>query len=809
MNVHSISTFTPKYYRFLLCYFSALLLSCFLLPVNTNASSDSLQRGTLKGTVTDASGDPIPGVNVTLPELNRGTTTGVDGTYRIQNLTTGTYIVVFSFVGFNNKNRTVTISRGEEVTLNVTLEQQLIQSESITITGTPYASDPLDTPSDVDVVVGREKFSTEKTSLGATLDGLAGITTIQTGSQAGKPVIRGLSGNRIRVLNNGTPMEFQQFGVRHPPNVDPLLSQRIEVVRGASSVQYGSDAIGGAVNVLSGEIPDALDRTDFLEGEVVSEFAWNNSEAAGGLKLSGARDGLGFKGSVIVRGAGNMHTPDVPNFQETDDTQAPKFTDELDHTDFDQVNGSFGLGYKTDSWDISSEFTHWQNDQNFLLPNGLGLGQYLQNDVLEAELNVRPGNNWTITPSFTYNRNLRQSSPGGGSAIERDDLTDENLALDILRQTTTGKVKIAHPEISKIKGIVGLEYTYDDQGTFGPEPLVPAGEIDNFAVYLFENINLQDLTLSVGARLDRRTQVAEPNSELNLPDAASGETNDVLEQDYTEFSGSLGANYRMTQHLAASANIGRGFRAPSFFDLHADGVHGGIAAFQIGNPELDSERSLNTDLSLKLRTPTLNAKTTVYRNQIDNYIFLVNTGEFANGGSGPPILRNIQNDALLYGFDASAHVQILDWLEAGGTFETIATENLDTGDELPLTPPTRTSVHAKFLKSTVGPLQNGFLRVELNHTASKDAAGRFEPFWQFGNAPQFSDFGVASTDSYALVNASLGFDLPVQDQLISFMLSVENLFDEDYRDFLNTYKGYALNPGRNIKAKIRVPFATN
>ncbi|NBC28274.1 MAG: TonB-dependent receptor [Bacteroidetes bacterium] len=809
MNVQNIPISARKNFHRFLFYFSAILFFSIVLPFNTQASAESPQNGILKGTVTDASGEPIPGVNITLPELNRGTTTGADGTYQMQNLTTGTYTVVFSFVGFSNKNRTVTISSGEETTLNVTLEQQLIQSESITITGTPYATDPLDTPSDVDVVVGSEKFSSEKTSLGATIDGLAGITTIQTGSQAGKPVIRGLSGNRIRVLNNGTPMEFQQFGVRHPPNVDPLLSQRIEVVRGASSVQYGSDAIGGAVNVLSGQIPDALDRPDFLEGEVISEFAGNNSEAAGGLKLSGAREGLGFKGSIVVRGAGNMHTPDVPNFRESDDTEAPKFTDELDHTDFDQVNGSFGLGYKTDSWDFSSEFTHWQNDQNFLLPNGLGLGQYLQNDVLEAKLNIRPGNNWTITPAFTYNRNLRQSSPGGGNAIERDDLTDENLALDILRQTYTGKVKVAHPEISKVRGTIGLEYSYDDQGTFGPEPLVPAGEINTFALYLFENINLQNLTLSVGARLDRRTQEAEPNSELNLPDAASGETNDILEQDYTEFSGSFGANYRLTQHLAASANIGRGFRAPSFFDLHADGVHGGIAAFQIGNPELDSERSLNTDLSLKLRMPTLNAKATVYRNQIDNYIFLVNTGKFAGGGSGPPILRNIQNDALLYGFDISAHVQILDWLEAGGTFETIATENRDTGDELPLTPPTRTSVHARFVKSMLGPLENGFFRVELNHTASKDAAGRFEPFWQFGNAPQFSDFGVASTDAYLLVNASLGFDLPFQNQLVSVMLSAENLLDEDYRDFLNTYKGYALNPGRNIKAKIRVPFATN
>jgi len=788
-----------------------LLFFIFILffVVQPPVYSNSVLQGTLSGTVTDAEGEPLPGVNIAIPELNRGTVSDTEGEFRIQNLTTGTYTVVFSFVGFADKNRTVTINHNRETTIEVTLNKRLIQSEAITVTGTPYATDPLDTPSDVDVIVGIDKLNTEQTSLGATLDGLAGITTIQTGSQAGKPVIRGLSGNRIRVLNNGTPMEFQQFGVRHPPNVDPLLSERIEVVRGASSVQYGSDAIGGAVNVLSGQIPDALDRPDFISGEVISEYAGNNSEWAGGLKLQGASEGFGFKGSLVGRSAGNIHAPDVANFQETDNTEAPKFTDELDHTDFDQVNGSLGIGYKTEKWELSSEFTHWQNDQNFLLPNGKGLGQYLQNDVSDTEMNIRPGNNWIITPSFTYNRNLRQSSPGGANAVERDDLNDDNLALDILRQTYTGKVIVAHPAFSNIKGSVGLEYKRDVQDTFGPEPLVPAGDIDNFAIFVFENINLNDLTLSVGARLDRRTQEAEPNSELNLPDFSAGETEDILNQDYTEFSGSFGLNYRFTTNLAFSANIGRGFRAPSLFDLHVDGVHGGIAAFQVGDPTLDSERSLNTDVSLKLRTPKIKAKITGYRNQIDNYIFLVNTGEFAGGGTGPPILQNVQNDALLYGFDISAHLQILGWLEAGGTFETIATENQDTGDELPLTPPTRTTLHAKIVKAKLGALENGFFRIGINLTASKDAAGRFEPFWQFGNAPQFSDFGVASTDSYTLINASLGFDIPVQNQRVSFILSAENLFDEDYRDFLNTYKGYALNPGRNIKAKIRIPFSVN
>ncbi|MDZ7694587.1 MAG: TonB-dependent receptor [Balneolaceae bacterium] len=94
----------------------------------------------------------------------------------------------------------------------------------------------------------------------------------------------------------------------------------------------------------------------------------------------------------------------------------------------------------------------------------------------------------------------------------------------------------------------------------------------------------------------------------------------------------------------------------------------------------------------------------------------------------------------------------------------------------------------------------------IDHTSAKDAAGRFEPFWQFGNAPQFSNFGVASTDAYTLFNAGLGFELPIWNRPISFQVTANNLLNEAYRDFLNTYKGYALSPGRNIEVKMMVPF---
>jgi len=778
---------------------------------NANDKNKELRQGAVQGTVSNEAGEAMPGVNIAFPQLNRGTVSKADGSYRIENIRAGTYVLTFSFIGYQSVNREVTIEANQTTTLDVTLEPRLIQSETITVTGTPYASDPLTTPADVDVLSGDAKFSKQQTSLGSSLDELAGVSSISTGSQVGKPVIRGLSGSQVRVLDDGVAMDYQQYGVRHGPNVDPFTSERIEVVRGAASVQYGSDALGGAVNVISNSIPNALDRDPFITGQLLSEYATNNKELVGGIHLEGANEGWGYTGTLIRRSAGNMSAPDVPTFTETDNTEAPKFSGELDNTDYDQLNGSIGVGYTGNFGQISAEYSRWSNEHNFLLPNGSGLGQNLENDVVQIKGNINLGNNFILNPKFTYSENLRQSNPGGANAAPRTELPDEGFAhLDILLKSYSAKAELEHPAVGPFRGTVGMEYNYQDQETRGVEPLVPSAAITNFATFVFEKAELGNLTLSTGFRFDARTHEAEPNDALNLPDVDAGETAEVLSQEYYEFSGSLGATYQFSDQLALAANIGRGFRAPSLFNLHVDGIHGGVAAYQVGNPFLDSERSLNTDLSLRWRSQKVTAKVTAYRNTIRNYIFLVNSGEFANGGQGPPILESVQGDARLLGANANVEAQLSSWLQVSGTFETVTGENIDDDiqrvDKLPLLPPTKFSAGVKLIQNRIGFFESPFLSIRVNHTLSKEAAGRYEPFWQFGNAPQFSDFGVASTDSYTLLHATLGVELPIWKRPVSLQVSANNILNEAYRDFLDTYKGYALSPGRNISFRIKVPF---
>jgi outer membrane receptor protein involved in Fe transport len=761
----------------------------------------AVETGNVSGRVTDISGQPISNVSITLPKFNKETRTDPDGSYSLKNVPFGNHLMVFQIFGFAAQNKRIHVSDKSE-TINVEMQQSFLETHTVTVTGTPTQQDPLSSATDIGVLAGRNKTEKQLADLGQTLDDLPGIASITTGSQVGKPVIRGLSSNRIRVLTDEIAMDYQQYGVRHWANIDPLLSQRIEIVRGAASVLYGSDALGGAINVIPRSIPFGMSEGSFLDGHLTSGFFTNNSEYTGGLRLEGLLGKFGFTGTLVNRTADNIHVPKVRTASESGLGTDPKFSGELPYTDFHQLNGSISMGFQSSFGEMVVNYTRWDNEHNFLLPNGSGIGQNLENDMLNIKSLYFLGSNWLIKSKFSYSQNLRQSNSGGSPR----DLLPEDIVIELLIKNYIGRVQLEHGRIGAFSGQLGIEYLYGDYDSRGAVPLIPDAKISNFSAFVFEEATLGKLSFSFGARLDIRNQEAVPDLRIKLPDPEVGETDSVLKQDYSVFTGSFGAIYRFTENLTLAANIGRGFRAPGIFELHAYGEHGGIAAFQIGNPFLEEEISINTDLSLRWRSPGFQAKATVYRNAIDNYIYLVNTGEFYTkaGDSQIPIMKTIQGDARLVGMDLDLQAHVCPWLQLNGIFETVEGKNLDTDEALPLLPATKLMAEARFLQNKLGPFKNCWFSIGLRHSWKKEAAGRYEPFWQY----DFNqDFGVASTDAYTLLEIGMGLDIRLGGQPIIISLKVKNATNKAYRDFLDTYKGYGLSPGRSIQLRLDIPFS--
>jgi iron complex outermembrane receptor protein/hemoglobin/transferrin/lactoferrin receptor protein len=796
---------------------ASLLLTVFALLPGQVLAQD---RAAIEGQVTTPDGNPLPGVQVIDPALQRGTTTDTEGQYQLTSLPLGEHLIEFRYVGYQTATREVVLEAGETVTLDVTLRSRVLQVDGVTVTGTARARSTLRAPQDVDVMSPEQLQTRRGAALGDLLrDNVGGVSSIQTGSQAGKPVLRGLSGNRIVLLKDGIAQEFYQFGVRHFPTTNASEAERVEVVRGASSILYGSDALGGAINVISKPAPTTGTEVFDLGGSASTQYYTNNNERAGSLDLYAAQGNVGWRVGVERRVGGNFHTPEEPTFFETgnDGTYGdPKYTGEVPFTGFDQWSAYGQVGTQGNFGTMQLYADYWQNAHDFILPTGGpvgnaenppdGLGQNLTHSNVALKGNLI-ADGFVVKPRLSWQRSIRQSAPPTGDVTLQTIRTNGGLGgfdypLDLKTDIYTARLEVAHPTLGALSGTIGAEVQHQDADTRGPAELQPSARTWNTGVFVFEDVDLDPITLSFGGRVDVRSVEAVPNERTTDPDA--------LDNTYTTLSGAVGANYAFGDGLAIATNLSSGFRAPSIFELYASGVHGGVAAFQVGNPSLDPERSYSADLSFRVRRDRVTAEVTGYVNAINNYIYLRNTGE-TNEGSGLPVFAAGQTDAVIPGIEATVETSVQPWLQIGGSTAILdgTGDNLgaDGGDgELPLLPSNTVSGFVRWVPVDTDRLRNSHLEVELKHAFDKDAAGRFEPFAQF-DAGFGPPFGTASTQAYNVVNVEaqttlrLGLGAP-----LTLTVGVDNLLDETYRDFLDTYKGYALSPGRDVQFSLSTSF---
>ncbi|NBC47186.1 MAG: TonB-dependent receptor [Gammaproteobacteria bacterium] len=666
-----------------------------------------------------------------------------------------------------------------------------VELDAIEVTaGVPVPGDPMLQAANVNVLAGEDLRRRERFTIGETLDALPGVASITAGSTVGKPVVRGLTGNQIQVLSNGIGVDYQQYGARHPPNIDPFLAGRIEVVRGASSLLYGSGALGGAIDVQA----PAFEFTPQGESEAVADtlFAYhsNNAQWDTGAKARASSDWLSVDAGVMRRSAGNLNTPNAKTAAESGNPSDPKFTGELPFTDFDQLNAQFGVGMLTDIGELGLRYNQWNNENNFLLPNGKGIGLWLRNDQLQFTGALPLASGWELKPTLSWQRNLRRANSAGTPLSSGYDGT---VHLEFDRYVA--RLEAIHGALGPFDGgTLGVEYTKKTQDSRGTTVLAPGGEVSNLALFAFESKDIGAWTLQAGLRHDWHSVTGDAGRTRAPVDFVGRDSHD-----FAVFTGSLGAVYRLTDQVAIASNISRGFRAPSLFELYADGVHGGVAAIQEGNPDLEPEKSINVDLGLRWNTPRLQGSATVYRNAISDYIFLQDTGVSRDG---LPVFAYQQNDALLTGLELEARWQVTDQLELGGTLDLVRGTNDLTDDDLPLLPADSLRLEATYRFAERGPIREPYLTLGMRHAAAKDAAPG-EPFAQFDRLP----FGTASTDAYTLADLDLGFAFRAfGNRLARVDLAVRNLFDTEYRDFLDTYKGYALSPGRDVRISLSVPF---
>ncbi|HEU4699353.1 MAG TPA: TonB-dependent receptor [Gemmatimonadales bacterium] len=719
----------------------------------------------VRGVVRDTAGRPLAAATVRLLELGRTTTTTAEGRFGFAAVNPGAYRLSVALIGYAPVVRPVVVGE-QDVSVEVALRPVVVELEEVQVTSTPVATTLMNSPQPVSAVAGAELARAQAPSLGETIQGLPGVRSQSTGTGIGKPVIRGLGANRVLVVADGQRLESQQWGDEHGASVETADAERIEVIRGPASVLYGSDALGGVVNVVAKPLPDALDRAPFVAGRLATAYSTNNRQPDATAALEGARGGVGFRLSATGRTSDDVRTPAGP----------------LVNSGNRALAGSGAVGLRG-AWG-SASLTYAHRDERVEIHEdpaanpGATPFQRIGEDRAKAALTLPLGAT-RLELDAGYERNRRRE-------FEAAEATD--VALGLLSQTYTSEAHLHHALVGPWAGVVGVSALHTRFDKFGEETLIPNTSVWSGGIYGFEQAELGRWHLSAGLRFDHRRLAADADAALGL--AAQRRT-------WSAVTGNVGVLYHLSEPLAVVLNVGRGFRAPSAFDLFAHGVHEGTVTFERGNPALATEHSLNTDLALRLQGARVRAEVGAFANLIRNYIYSAPTGT-VDSASGFQIYDVTQGDARLLGFEAALEYHPTAFLHLHGTADYTHGQNTSTGTPLPAMPPFRASYGVRLEGERLLGLAEPYVSLDGETNARQP---RLDP----SEAAYYALTGYASR-AYTLATLGAGFALPVGDRAVQVDLTLRNAFDARYASFLSRYKTYALDPGRNLIVRVSTAF---
>jgi outer membrane receptor protein involved in Fe transport len=742
------------------CVVALMLVALVAAPVSAQG-----RGATVSGRVSDPSGQPIAQATVSIVELNRATMTDQSGSFQFGTVPAGRYNISARRLGYAPAASTITVGDAPSVvTLRLGSGAQQIEPLNVTATRAPEAA--LASPLPTSVLTGDQVDREGGVSLAHSVAKLAGVRNVSTGQELGKPMIRGLFGPRILVLADGSRLEDYSWSDEDGPSIDARIAQRIEVIRGPASVLYGSDALSGVVNVIPGEVPFSADGAKQRRQAIEAYGASNNIELGGAAMAEGSQSKYGWRLMGTGRFSQNYQTPDG----------------QMPNSSFWAFNGEGAFGIRGDRDNTVFRGAHYGGEFHLLEatgpeagdPNG-GPVRQTMDDRLQVTNNHLFGSLRLETKAQFQRHSLTEVSddcvpaPGQTTCVKVKDRPAFGLVLN----TGTVDVLAHHTAGDVLNGTIGVSGTAQASSSSGPIFLVPSATINSAAAFAFEQLTAGQFTFVAGARGDSRHLSSDAQPEI-------GQAADS--RSWSAASTDGGIVFRPIPELALVANYGTGWRAPTLFDLYANGPNLAEARFEIGDPTLSVERSRNLDGGFRLEAARIRADVSVYQNRVDDYIFTTPTSATQ---SGLRVFRHEQTDARLTGAEASVEARLTDRLTIRGSHDFVNGDDRRAGTPLPLIPPSRTILGATVGVGRVGSWQGvsvgGDLEINQRQT-------RLNP----------NDF---ATDGYTLLNLDLSSERTVRARPVRLDLDIRNALNTSYKDYLSRFKEFASAPGISVILK--------
>lgn len=725
----------------------------FLLCVGITPFTFS--QNTISGTITDQNSTPLFGVQIYIEQLHIGTTTNENGNFELSKIPNGTNHVIISYIGFETLTKTIKLTN-ENTTLDVQLTESIFHMDEV-ILSSPFQKIQSENVMKVEYKSMKSLEKIGAPTLIQSLVSIPGVSEISTGTGIGKPVIRGLSGNRVLVYAQGVRLENQQFGDEHGLGLNAAGIESVEVIKGPASLLYGSDALGGVLYFNPERFANNNEsNTSFSQNFYSNTFGSNSSL---GFKIS--KNNLKF----LARGAYNTHS----------DYKIPD-GNRVTNTRFNEKDFKTGLGYNWNNFvsELRYNFTNSEIGITELIGNQTTKKkpnnpyQTIDNHILSLHSHFFL-NNSKIDLNLGYVYNHRKEfedelDHGDEEAYEEH----PNAALNLKLKTFTYEAKYHFPKIKKIETILGIQGMSQSNTNLGEEILIPDARTNDFGVFTTALFDLdENNSMQGGIRLDYRDLQTEQHVVLHGDEVHIFE---ALDNNYQNFTASLGYKNLLFKYITSRLNLASGYRAPNLAELTSNGVHHGTNRFEVGNPYLKSEQNFQTDLSLEFRSDHFEVFANGFYNKINDYIFLQPTGEMEEDLQ---IFEYVQNDAKLYGgeFGIHFHPHPLDWLHIESTYETVIGKQ-NNGEYLPLIP-------ANNWSNTFRTEFSGNDKINEIYTAIK-----LESFFKQDNVSQYE----TASNGYSLLNFNAGGTINLNKNNLKVNFSVNNVLNKTYISHLSALK---------------------
>lgn len=743
------------------------------------------QTVTFSGSVVDSTTNTVlENATIFIVERNAGVSTDHRGGFSVT-LPEGRYTVICRLLGYSDQTSVLTLTK--DLHRIFRLSPSDIELSEVRVSANLDRAGLTATSQSVIVMTPQEVDRHRGQTLGKALESITGVTVLTTGPSIAKPVLRGLHSQRVRVLNAGVPQEGQQWGGEHAPEIDPFAPARIEVLKGVAGVEYGAGAIGGVIRLE----PREMRTSPGIGGEVSLNGFMNNRQAAGSALVEGGPGllgGLTWRLQASGRQAGN--------------SSAPEYV--IGNSGFREFDGSTAFGYTLADLTLTAYYSHFGtelgiyrgshlgnlDDLNRAIDAGRPLQEYPFTYEIQPPKQVITHDLWSVHASYPVRGVGEFEMQYGWQSNGREEYDGHARSrgranFDLTLTTYSADVKLRHAPIGGLFGTVGVSGMRQGNVGQGLSFLIPNFRSYTGGAYMLETFTEGVWTLSAGGRVDMQSLQVYAYPSRSIPNAT---------HEYTSASGAAGVIWQFQPEWSLNLNLGTGWRPPSVNELYSYGVHHGTAQFEIGDPGLTPERSVSADVTFKHRSESSLAEISLYVNRMDDFIFAFPSLQptLTLRGIFPTMIYR-QSDVLMTGADLSYETDLTDDLRGGASLSVVRGDDMAADQPLFQMPSDRVRLWLHYhLPRHLG-LEEAYVEVTGTGVARQT---RVPPNADYTPAPP----------GYALYDIEYGGEFVMGPHMVRFNISVQNMFNTAYRDYLSRFRYFIDNPGRDIVVRIHIPF---